>query len=140
MSVRFFQVVQVLLPPVSRFGTISTRSSDFNEITDFSAYARKVKEIHSFDDDSENEIRKDGSKTKPGVKVSTLEADVIATCEKVEFYGLKIANDKKNETEHLVSFSYNCRVRGKKVSTEAERKRSRNCLRLGKGKMGSGIF
>ena len=29
------------------------------------------------------------------MKVSTLVADVIATCEKVEFYGLKIANDKK---------------------------------------------
>ena len=81
----------------------------------FSAYAKGKAKYIVLTTHSENEIRKDGSKTKAGVKVSTLEADVIATCEKVEFYGLKIANDKKkNETEHLVSFSYNCRVRGQK--------------------------
>ena len=81
----------------------------------FSAYAKGKAKYVVMTTHSENEIKKDGSKTKSGVKVSTLEADVIATCEKVEFYGLKIANEKKkNETEHLVSFSYNCRVRGQK--------------------------
>ena len=62
--------------------------------SDFSAYA-KGKAKYIVLTTLENEIRKDGSKTKAGVKVSTLEADVIATCEKVEFYGLKIANDKR---------------------------------------------
>jgi len=81
----------------------------------FSAYAKGKAKYVVMTTHSENEIKKDGSKTKSGVKVSTLEVDVIATCEKVEFYGLKIANEKKkNETEHLVSFSYNCRVRGQK--------------------------
>ena len=81
----------------------------------FSAYAKGKAKYVVMTTHSENEIKKDGSKTTSGVKVSTLEADVIATCEKVEFYGLKIANEKKkNETEHLVSFSYNCRVRGQK--------------------------
>ena len=81
----------------------------------FSAYAKGKAKYIVMTTHSENEIKKDGSKTKTGVKVSTLEADVVATCEKVEFYGLKIANEKKkNDTEHLVSFSYNCRVRGQK--------------------------
>ena len=81
----------------------------------FSAYAKGKAKYIVMTTHSENEIKKDGSKTKTGVKVSTLEADVVATCEKLEFYGLKIANEKKkNDTEHLVSFSYNCRVRGQK--------------------------
>jgi SEC-C motif-containing protein len=81
----------------------------------FSAYAKGKAKYIVMTTHSENEIKKDGSKTKTGVKVSTLEADVVATCEKVEFYGLKIANEKKkNDTEHLVSFSYNCRIRGQK--------------------------
>ena len=101
----------------------------------FSAYAKGKAKYVVMTTHSENEIKKDGSKTKSGVKVSTLEADVIATCEKVEFYGLKIANEKKkNETDiwFLSVITAVCEV--KKVSIEAERRRSRSCPRLGKGR------
>ena len=36
--------------------------------------------------------------------MSTLEADVIATCEKLEFYGLKIANEKKKNVAKQGTF------------------------------------
>ena len=81
----------------------------------FSAYAKGKAKYIVETTHSDNQIKKDGTKTSDGIVVSTLEADVRATCEKIEFYNLSIKNDKKkSETEHFVAFEYKCRVRGQK--------------------------
>ena len=89
----------------------------------FSAYAKGkgayvVKTTHP-----DNPLLKEGAKAKSGKVVSTLAADVEATCKKVRFYDLEIVRDVAGKTkgdvrEHLVGFRYKCRVVAQKGFNE----------------------
>lgn len=89
----------------------------------FSAYA-KGKGLYVLETTHpDNPLLKEGSKTKEGKVVSTLAADVEATCKKVRFYDLDIVRDvagrkKGDEREHLVGFKYKCRVVAQKGFNE----------------------
>lgn len=89
----------------------------------FSAYAKGKGAYVVMTTHPDNPLLKEGAKAKSGKVVSTLAADVEATCKKVRFYDLEIVRDvagkkKGDEREHLVGFRYKCRVVAQKGFNE----------------------